>query len=207
MRGHLYYWYSHRLETVRLVAALLWPWLGSVKREQCASVLHRVGAMPAAVNSGGIHTDNTHDLAWAAGFFDGEGSFLASVTDRTRVINASIPQATADGVPEVLLRFQRVTSLGRIGGPRAARGPWSRLPQYRWELAGLRELQELRELLWPWLGEVKRTQADEAFQRYMEPSRAIPSRSSSAPTKTSTAAIVASSTPRRARPVHRAPTS
>ena len=58
-----------------------------------------------------------------------------------------------------------------------------------------------------WLGEVKRTQADEAFRRYMEASRAIPSRSSSAPTNTSTAAIVASSTPRRARPVHRAPRS
>src|SRR5207247_4911519 len=60
------------------------------------------------------------DLAWAAGFFDGEGwaNAVAQEGRKTKQPQARINQADPNGVPEVLLRFQRaVGGLGRIGGP------------------------------------------------------------------------------------------
>src|SRR6266545_8210041 len=61
------------------------------------------------------------DLAWAAGFFDGEGSTMLH-TDESRPgylrLEVAVPQADHNGVPAVLIRFKdAIGGLGRIVGP------------------------------------------------------------------------------------------
>jgi hypothetical protein len=99
-------------------------------------------------------------LAWAAGFFDGEGSTIAR-TDRRRPgyfqLDVSVSQSGRDGVPEVLLKFQRaMLGVGAIyPQPGGAMRKWS---------AGGRLTGEMTlALMWPWLGPVKRAQAQAAL--------------------------------------------
>lgn len=61
------------------------------------------------------------ELAWAAGFFDGEGSTIAR-SDSARPgyyqLNITVPQGCRFGVPPLLRRFQRaMRGMGRIHGP------------------------------------------------------------------------------------------
>ncbi|MEP6693349.1 MAG: hypothetical protein ABJB39_01745 [Chloroflexota bacterium] len=96
------------------------------------------------------------ELAWAAGFFDGEGSTIARTdSDRPgyRQLNITVPQVSRHGVPPLLERFQRaMLGMGRVTGP---------TDEYVYALRfNAREEAELvLQLLWPDLGSVKRTQA------------------------------------------------
>ena len=67
----------------------------------------------------------SHDFAWAAGFFDGEGW----VNRKKRGVQSRINQAGLDGVPEVLVKFRRIVGVGRIKGPVIVEG---RQPLYYW---------------------------------------------------------------------------
>lgn len=94
---------------------------------------------------------DSHDLAWAAGFFDGEG--WAAFQDRgTR---ARINQAGPDGVPQVLLKFQRIVGVGRIDGPLLKEG---KQPLYYWEATSRADVAHVAELIGPWLCPVKRAE-------------------------------------------------
>jgi hypothetical protein len=100
-------------------------------------------------------------LAWAAGFFDGEGSTIAR-TDRRRPdyvqLEVSVPQSGVAGVPEVLFKFQRaMLGVGRIvSQPGRVMHKWS---------GGGRVTNEMSlALMWPWLGAVKRAQAVAAIE-------------------------------------------
>lgn len=104
-------------------------------------------------------------LAWAAGLFDGEGSvYLAR--HRTHAgylrLEAAITQSDARGMPHVLTQFRRVTSLGFAKGPYPA--PPGHDPVYRWKLYRGPDIELMIERLWPWLGAVKREQADRAIR-------------------------------------------
>jgi hypothetical protein len=66
-----------------------------------------------------------YELAWAAGFFDGEGWADLDQPEgrRTGQPHARVNQADAGGVPGVLDRFKRALGgLGRIGGRSAKKG-------------------------------------------------------------------------------------
>jgi len=93
----------------------------------------------------------SHELAWAAGFFDGEGWANRS----KRGVASRINQAGLDGVPEVLTEFQRIVGVGRIDGPVIAEG---RQPLYYWEATSRPDLAEVAERIGPWLCPVKRAQ-------------------------------------------------
>lgn len=106
-------------------------------------------------------TIDTHELAWAAGFFDGEGSvFLSHKYSRTDgrkipIIGASIAQC---GSPETLLRMQRaVAGMGKIGGPYAKKVKEHR-PHWRWSVHSFEEVQASMALLWSFLSSAKREQ-------------------------------------------------
>jgi hypothetical protein len=106
------------------------------------------------------------DLAWAAGFFDGEGCFHCSGPHRKRgglrktlTIRAAITQVH----PEVILKFQRIVELGNVYGPYIR--PAGQ-PSYRWALASGSKVEVLLELLWPYLGSVKRIQGRDAVDRW-----------------------------------------
>lgn len=101
------------------------------------------------------------DLAWAAGFFDGEGSTIArTLTARPGYyqLNVTVPQSGRGSVPPVLLRFQRVMlEMGRISGP-------GRHGIYMLRFAAREEARLVLNLMWPHLGEIKRAQASRAIE-------------------------------------------
>jgi hypothetical protein len=120
-------------------------------------------------------------LAWAAGFFDGEGhircqSFtnVRNGNDRT-AIAIEISQALYDGEDhsETLLRFQR--SVGGLGSiyvrrdyfKRRLTSPSWRI-QERWQATGFQNCQAIIAMLWPFLGTVKRKQARTALLSRLE---------------------------------------
>ena len=102
-------------------------------------------------------TMDTHELAWAAGFFDGEGSTYVDPALRVSVVQND---------PYVLERFQRaVGGLGRVGGGKVIYGR-AKKPMFTWRTSGWREAQAVIALLWQWLSPQKREQALKAFARY-----------------------------------------
>lgn len=98
-------------------------------------------------------------LAWAAGFFDGEGCFSYKLRHRSdgaldRSIQVRITQADGD----VLYGFAEAVGLGRVYGPYPRpKANWSQMWQYA--AYGFEQAQAIIAMLWPWLGAVKRKQA------------------------------------------------
>lgn len=92
-----------------------------------------------------------HELAWAAGFFDGEGWANQS----GRGVQSRINQSDNDGVPKVLVRFQRAIGFGRIGGPVREEG---RKDLYFWQVSSRGDVVAVASTIWPWLGDVKRAE-------------------------------------------------
>lgn len=93
----------------------------------------------------------SHEFAWAAGFFDGEGWANRS----GRGVQSRINQAGPDGIPEVLTKFQRIVGVGRIKGPVIIDG---RQPLYFWEATSRPDLGQVIERIAPWLCPVKRAE-------------------------------------------------
>lgn len=113
------------------------------------------------------------ELAWAAGFFDGEGwaNAVASSGRKTRQPQARVNQADPNGTPEALLRFKRaVGGLGRIGGPYVKDG---RKDLYRWIVSSRGDVELLHHFLMPWLGQVKLDEFARALDRRAAQSRRV----------------------------------
>jgi hypothetical protein len=105
---------------------------------------------------------NREELAWAAGFFDGEGH------TRSRPISNRGRQSPILSVEQVdiraLQRFHKaVLGVGRMYGPY---GPYqgNKQPYYRWQTTNLPESIAACGLLWNWLGPVKRGQMAARFR-------------------------------------------
>ncbi len=102
------------------------------------------------------------NMAWAAGFFDGEGSFWSNVrndaSDGVRAITASVTNTDR----ELLDKFQSIVGLGKVRGPyQEQRG--NRQPVYRWSVGGHRAVQAVGAMMWEWLGTYKRQRWAEAL--------------------------------------------
>lgn len=101
------------------------------------------------------------EIAWAAGFFDGEGTVGLTAGEFRLQVKQN---ATANGdVPDTLERFHRIVGVGRIGGPyvdRPTRLGFSerRRPSFMW-YARRDEAIAAVLLLWPQLGDAKRAAA------------------------------------------------
>jgi hypothetical protein len=113
----------------------------------------------------------TLELAWASGFFDGEGcSGVRPDESRPNAIHiaVSVSQSSqrADIVPSVLGRFQR--AVGGMGFIRSAYfDKRSGTYAHQWLAASFEEAQAVVALLWSHLGAVKRGQAEAAFRLYL----------------------------------------
>jgi hypothetical protein len=165
-RDGLYYWKTTRKDAVDLVGALLWPYLGGVKRRQFAvAAVHMKRVLPGSLDD---TRGREFESAWAAGLFDGEGTFGAYASPRMRPswrgVSMEIPQASAEGVPEALPRFRAAVGVGSVTGPRMVPSPWTRLPQYRWQASGRHVCSAAIKVIWPWLGEVRRAEMRAAME-------------------------------------------
>lgn len=98
-------------------------------------------------------------LAWAGGLFDGEGSTFArrlAARPGYRQLNVAVSQSGGLVVPDVLTRFdQAVGGLGQISRPF--------LGIFQWRATDYTRSRAAIELLWPWIGMVKRDQARAAM--------------------------------------------
>ena len=169
-RGRLYHWTTKRLDAVIAICEQLWPALGTEKRQQfelavrgrpdLTSLIERLRA-----DSLGVATrTRMSELAWAAGFFDAEGSISASASGPPSL---EIPQAEVDGRPSSsLLRFRAALGRGRISGPRVVPSAWSKLPQYRWQAGSFEDVQFVAATLWTWLSADKRADLRGALGDY-----------------------------------------
>jgi hypothetical protein len=166
-RGYLFYWKTTQIRAIDAIAMALWPFLGQEKREQFLVASALAGkALPLELIAPRRDADDT-ERAWAAGFFDGEGSVGVGGRNYGRPAHRQpsmeIPQSSAQGAPDSLVHFQNVVGVGSITGPHSPRNPWARLPSYRWELGGHRKVEVVAGVLWPWLGCVKRSQIEWAL--------------------------------------------
>lgn len=106
---------------------------------------------------------DTHELAWAAGFFDGEGTCqtVKKNPPRRNTYRAMVQVAQA-GSPDLLYRMQAaVGGLGSVCGPYDYKG--GRLPVYRWSVSNFEGVQQVACGMWKWLGEPKRAQFRKAI--------------------------------------------
>lgn len=153
-RINRYWWIVSSRPDVSRVATLLDPWLGDAKRREFEDA---VGPCTRYVPS---RLTSTEWAAWAAGLYDGEGcSCLLNHRshDGHKMPELSVTQSSADGVPEVLVRFRDVVGAGHIDGPIDQPEPWR--PVYRWKSGALTDVRLVLDAIWPWLGPVKRSQA------------------------------------------------
>ena len=115
------------------------------------------------------------ELAWAAGFFDGEGCVYSSNMNTKRprkgkTIHFDIAQTDR----QVLDRFTNALGIGKVYGPYpgSGKGPNNK-DYYRYTLAGFEKCQAAVALIWKNLGSIKRQQASLALETmrkyYSEP--------------------------------------
>jgi hypothetical protein len=165
--GYLFYWKTTQIHALDEIAATLWPFLGLEKRDQSLVASRLAGKAVRLDSTAPRETTDETERAWAAGFFDGEGTIAVGGSGAAypayRQPSLEIPQSSDHGVPDSLVRFQSVVGCGSITGPQPPRNPWGRLPAYRWEVGGHRNVEAVAGLLWEWLGSVKRTQIDWAL--------------------------------------------
>lgn len=162
----LYYWKISTKDDVDVVGRMLWRHLSRDKRQQFAAAAIRMRrSLPGPIDDVG---GRDFEAAWAAGLFDGEGTFGAYAKPHMRPswrgAQMSIPQASATNVPETLLRFRAAVGIGTVTGPRIVPSTWSRLPQYRWQANGRHVCSAAIKVIWPWLGPVKRAQISAAME-------------------------------------------
>jgi hypothetical protein len=105
---------------------------------------------------------NREELAWAAGFFDGEGNFRISRQNGLRMT------ATQTYRPH-LERFKAaVSGLGFVYGPYRHGGSdgRKRQPIYHWHASSFEHAQAAAAMLFPFLGEPKRQQILTALRQH-----------------------------------------
>ena len=174
-RNRLFHWSTKKHAAFDEVMVILWPWLSASKRTQLQRATETAGrVMPSdcGADNADPQPQRASELAWVAGFFDGEGYIGAGGSPGKRTIEMSIAQAGTAGLPATLTRVALVVGVGRLRGPRMLANPWSKLPQYVWCAKSFEDVQFAVALLWPWLGPVKRAQAREALLRYRALGRA-----------------------------------
>lgn len=174
-RERLFHWTTRKHTAFDEVMTMLWPWLSECKRAQLQRATEGAGrVMPLGCGSTvpAPQRSRTTELAWVAGFFDGEGYVGAGGVPGRRTIEISIAQASTSELPTTLSRVALVMGVGSLRGPRMLPNPWSKLPQYVWCANAFEDVQFATALLWRWLGPVKRAQAREALLRYRALGRA-----------------------------------
>ena len=72
--GYLFYWKTTQIHALDEIAATLWPFLGPEKRDQFLVASRLAGKAVGLDSTAPRETTDETERAWAAGFFDGEGT-------------------------------------------------------------------------------------------------------------------------------------
>jgi len=108
----------------------------------------------------------SEELAWAGGFFDGEGStYLEKHRTHPGYFYPVlyVPQSAKIGIAPELLRLKAaMNTIGNISGVRQDGPDWK--PYRRWRVVTPFKVQAALHLLWPFIGEVKRAQAQRVMK-------------------------------------------
>lgn len=96
---------------------------------------------------------NREDLAWCAGFLDGECCIRSHHVDSRFYPDLSVNQVHR----EVLDKLESILGVGKVTGPRER--PGNSKPLYYYNVRGFEGVQYVVAAVWPWLGVVKRAQA------------------------------------------------
>ena len=97
------------------------------------------------------------ERAWAAGFFDGEGSVF--ITNIGRNKDYPYPRVLiGQNDRRVLDRFKAVIGEGRIRGPYAYKNRPRTKPMFLWGLFGYPQIGRLARTIGPWLSPQKKRQ-------------------------------------------------
>jgi len=97
------------------------------------------------------------ELAWASGFFEGEGSVAH------QGYNFRIDAAQVDREP--LEQLLKIIGLGKIYGPYKRENPRARPLSY-WTVCGYEKVQAVACMLWPWLSRRRKDQLKTALVSY-----------------------------------------
>lgn len=112
-----------------------------------------------------MHLD-LFELAWAAGFYDGEGSTITDINLGAGRVTLQVTVTQVDR--QVLDRFRAaVGGLGNVYGPFDRPNPKHR-PLYTYRVNRFEHSQAVLAMLWRFLDEVKRDQAVGALRKYHE---------------------------------------
>lgn len=156
----LYWWEATSRPDIARVADLIGPWLCPSKRAEFERALGR--SLPLAI----WPASASEELAWAGGFFDGEGcTYLEKHRTHTGYVvpRLYVPQSAEVGVAPELVRLKSaLADLGTISGMRPGKGNWK--PYRRWRVFTPVAVQLALHLLWPFIGQVKRIQARMVLQ-------------------------------------------
>ena len=116
-----------------------------------------------------VYPLDSHELAWAAGLFDGEGTVGSYKCNSSRIKVAMVDE-------ESIRRFHRaVGGVGTVSGPyirpSQAGGKWR--PLYSYVASNFEAMQFVVAVLWHWLGIEKRAQARRALLEARNGKRAL----------------------------------
>jgi hypothetical protein len=107
---------------------------------------------------------NREELAWSAGFFDGEGY----THNRPQVKNGRVPPMMTVAQIEMwpLERLQRALfGIGKIYGPYISKQK-NRKPYWQYSIHRAGDVIAVTGLLWKWLGPTKRLQIQTALAKF-----------------------------------------
>src|SRR5687768_1818337 len=107
---------------------------------------------------------NQEELAWAAGFFDGEGHIRCDEDKKgRRYVQLSVAQVHT----EVLEKFKRVVGdLGNIYGPyQYKNNPGNWQPRWKYSIGNFEGVQAIVGMLWKYLSPIKRRQAADSLMK------------------------------------------
>lgn len=105
---------------------------------------------------------NRENLAWAAGFFDGEGTVGCRKGPKKVQLQLKVGQAD----PETLEKFLDAIGFGKIYGPYTHDKRPNRKPMWNYTVTKHEHVQAAIAMMWPFLGTIKREDALRALTTY-----------------------------------------
>ena len=102
---------------------------------------------------------NREELAWAAGFFDGEGHVRCRRSNTTKQLILQVNQVGR----ETLDRLRQTVGFGTVDGPYQNGTQVNRSPHYKYWVCNFEHVQAAIALMWPWLSSPKKSDARQAL--------------------------------------------